>query len=84
MRTTALLILLVVLVSTGEALQCNTLDGDTEECPPGNDEACIRSKSIDLEVMGCATQRFCDAMEAGLAEEGSDDLFLCCTGDLCN
>nr|AEO22599.1 plethodontid modulating factor precursor [Plethodon shermani] len=84
MRTTALLILLVVLVSTGEALQCNTLDGGTEFCPPGNDEACILSKSIDLEFMGCATQRFCDALEAGLTEEGSDDLFLCCTGDLCN
>nr|AEO22607.1 plethodontid modulating factor precursor [Plethodon shermani] len=84
MRTTALPILLVVLASTGEALQCNTLDGGTEECPPGNDEACIRSKSIDLEAMGCATRRFCDAMEAGLAEEGLEDSFMCCTGDVCN
>nr|AEO22589.1 plethodontid modulating factor precursor [Plethodon shermani] len=82
MRTTALLILLVVLVSTGEALQCNTLDGGTEECP-SDDYVCVHYK-YDVEFMGCATQRFCDALGAALTEEGSDDLFLCCTGELCN
>nr|ABI48599.1 plethodontid modulating factor [Plethodon shermani]AEO22618.1 plethodontid modulating factor precursor [Plethodon shermani] len=84
MRTTALLILLVVLVSTGEALRCMVLNGNSRWCPPGNDDACMRYKSIDVEIMGCATQQFCDAWEAALAEEGLEDLFMCCTGELCN
>nr|ABI48738.1 plethodontid modulating factor [Plethodon montanus] len=84
MRTTALLILLVVLVSTGEALRCKVLNENSDWCPPGNDEACMLYKSTGMEFMGCATQRFCDALGAALTEEGSDDLFLCCTGDLCN
>nr|ABI48557.1 plethodontid modulating factor [Plethodon shermani]AEO22623.1 plethodontid modulating factor precursor [Plethodon shermani] len=84
MRTTALLILLVVLVSTGEALRCKTLNENSDFCPPGNDEACMLYKSTGMEFMGCATQRFCDAMEAGLAEEGLEDSFMCCTGDVCN
>nr|ABI48716.1 plethodontid modulating factor [Plethodon kentucki] len=84
MRTTALLILLVVLASTGEALRCKVLNGNSDWCPPGNDDACMRYKSIDLEIMGCATQRFCDAWEAAFAAEGLEDLFMCCTGELCN
>nr|ABI48749.1 plethodontid modulating factor [Plethodon teyahalee] len=84
MRTTALLILLVVLVSTGEALQCNTLDEGTEECPSDDYDACVHYKFEDEEFKGCGIQRFCDTMEAGLAEEGLEDLFMCCTGDVCN
>nr|ABI48642.1 plethodontid modulating factor [Plethodon shermani] len=84
MRTTALLILLVVLVSTGEALQCNTLDGGTEECPSDDYNACVHYKYEDVEFMGCRTQRFCDFVKAALEADGSERTFICCSGDLCN
>nr|ABI48797.1 plethodontid modulating factor [Plethodon websteri]ABI48798.1 plethodontid modulating factor [Plethodon websteri] len=83
MRTTALLILLVVLVSTGEALQCNTLHGKIEECPPDYD-ICAYYKSDDVEMNGCWTQTFCDDSNTALAEEGSEDIVACCSEDLCN
>nr|ABI48619.1 plethodontid modulating factor [Plethodon shermani] len=83
MRTTALLILLVVLVSTGEALQCNTMDGGTEECPP-DDYVCVHYKYEDVEFMGCRTQRFCDVAKAAIAADGSERTFTCCSEDLCN
>nr|ABI48763.1 plethodontid modulating factor [Plethodon yonahlossee]ABI48765.1 plethodontid modulating factor [Plethodon yonahlossee]ABI48766.1 plethodontid modulating factor [Plethodon yonahlossee] len=84
MRTTALLILLVVLVSTGEALQCNTLDGGTEECPSDDYNACVHYKYEDVEFMGCQTQPFCDTVKDALAAEGSEGVFICCSEDLCN
>nr|ABI48774.1 plethodontid modulating factor [Plethodon dorsalis]ABI48780.1 plethodontid modulating factor [Plethodon ventralis] len=83
MRTTALLILLVVLVSTGEALQCNTLDGGTEECP-SDVYVCVHYKYEDAEFMGCRTQRICDDVKAALAADESERTFICCQEDLCN
>nr|ABI48673.1 plethodontid modulating factor [Plethodon aureolus] len=82
MRTTALLILLVVLVSTGEALQCNTLDGGTEECP-SDDYVCVHYK-YDVEFMGCRTQPFCDTVKDALAAFGSEGTIICCSEDVCN
>nr|ABI48809.1 plethodontid modulating factor [Plethodon wehrlei] len=84
MRTTALLILLVVLVSTGEALRCKILNGNSDWCPPGNDDLCMHYKTDSMEFMGCATQRFCDAVKAALLAEGSDEAFMCCYEELCN
>nr|ABI48799.1 plethodontid modulating factor [Plethodon welleri] len=76
MRTTALLILLVVLVSTGEALQCNTVDGGTEECPSDVYDACVHYKSDDEEYKSCGIQEEClDADDATVE---------CCSEDLCN
>nr|AEO22585.1 plethodontid modulating factor precursor [Plethodon shermani] len=83
MRTTALLILLVVLVSTGEALQCNTLDGGTEECPSDDYNVCVHYK-YDVEFMGCRTQPFCDVVKEALAAFGSEGTIICCSEDLCN
>nr|ABI48786.1 plethodontid modulating factor [Plethodon websteri] len=84
MRTTALLILLVVLVSTGEALQCNTLNGGTDECQSDITDVCAHYKSDDVEMNGCWTQTFCDDSNTALAEEGSEDIVACCSEDLCN
>nr|ABI48787.1 plethodontid modulating factor [Plethodon websteri] len=82
MMTTALLILLVVLVSTGEALQCNTMDGEPEECPP-DDYVCVHYK-YEVEFMGCRTQPFCDIVKEDLATDESEGTFTCCSEDLCN
>nr|ABI48621.1 plethodontid modulating factor [Plethodon shermani] len=76
MRTTALLILLVVLVSTGEALQCHTLDGGTEECIPGIYNVCVHYKSEDEEYKSCGIQEKCEDAEGATV--------LCCPEDLCN
>nr|ABI48811.1 plethodontid modulating factor [Plethodon wehrlei] len=84
MRTTALLILLVVLFSTGEALRCKIPNGNSDWCPPGNDDLCISYKPGGMEMMGCATQRFCDVVRAILLAEGSDEAFMCCYEELCN
>nr|AEO22598.1 plethodontid modulating factor precursor [Plethodon shermani] len=83
MRTTALLILLVVLVSTGEALQCNTMFGGTMKCR-ADDSVCMHHKSDEVESMGCSTQSLCEIEKASLGPEGSEDMFICCTEDLCN
>nr|ABI48547.1 plethodontid modulating factor [Plethodon shermani]AEO22579.1 plethodontid modulating factor precursor [Plethodon shermani] len=76
MRTTALLILLVVLVSTGEALQCNTLDGGTGECPSDDYNACVHYKYEDEEYKSCGIQEGCEDAEGATV--------LCCPEDLCN
>nr|ABI48770.1 plethodontid modulating factor [Plethodon dorsalis] len=81
MRTTALLILLVVLVSTGEALQCNTLDGDTEECPSDDYNVCVHYKFEDDEFKGCGIQPECTATES---DESEHPAVICCSEDLCN
>nr|ABI48791.1 plethodontid modulating factor [Plethodon websteri]ABI48792.1 plethodontid modulating factor [Plethodon websteri]ABI48793.1 plethodontid modulating factor [Plethodon websteri]ABI48795.1 plethodontid modulating factor [Plethodon websteri]ABI48796.1 plethodontid modulating factor [Plethodon websteri] len=81
MRTTALLILLVVLVSTGEALQCNTLDGGTEECSTSIYNACVHYKSDDEEYKSCGIQEECTATEG---DESEHPTVLCCSEDLCN
>nr|AAQ13903.1 pheromone Pj-10 isoform F precursor [Plethodon jordani]AEO22588.1 plethodontid modulating factor precursor [Plethodon shermani] len=81
MRTTALLILLVVLVSTGEALQCNTLDGGTEECPSDDYDACVHYKFEDEEFKGCGIQDECTAAED---DEPEYPMVQCCSEDLCN
>nr|ABI48810.1 plethodontid modulating factor [Plethodon wehrlei] len=83
MRTTDLLILLVVLVSTGEALQCNTMDGGTEDCF-SDDYVCVHYKSDEVEFMGCRTQQFCDVVKTALDAEESEGTFTCCSEDLCN
>nr|ABI48773.1 plethodontid modulating factor [Plethodon dorsalis] len=83
MRTTALLILLVVLVSTGEALQCNTMDGGTEECPSDVHNVCVHYK-CEVEFMGCRTQIYCDVVKEALAALESEGTFTCCSEDLCN
>nr|ABI48776.1 plethodontid modulating factor [Plethodon ventralis] len=84
MRTTALLILLVVLVSTGEALRCKIPDEGSDWCPPGSDDLCMHYKTERMEYMGCASQRYCDAVTAVVLAEGSPDDFMCCYEDLCN
>nr|ABI48775.1 plethodontid modulating factor [Plethodon ventralis] len=84
MRTTALLIFLVVLVSTGEALRCKIPDEGSDWCPPGSDDLCMHYKVTGIEMRGCASQRFCDAVKAALEEEGSSNNFMCCYEDLCN
>nr|ABI48805.1 plethodontid modulating factor [Plethodon wehrlei] len=76
MRTTALLILLVVLVSTGEALQCNTMDEGTEECATDVYNACVHYKTDDEEYKSCGIEEEC------LDTEGAT--VVCCTEDLCN
>nr|ABI48779.1 plethodontid modulating factor [Plethodon ventralis] len=81
MRTTALLILLVVLVSTGEALQCNTLDGGTEECPADIAGVCAHYKSDKEEMKGCWIQPECIATES---DESEHPEVICCSEDLCN
>nr|ABI48788.1 plethodontid modulating factor [Plethodon websteri] len=85
MRTTALLILLVVLVSTGEALQCNTMDGGTEECTPGNDAVCMYYKYEDEEYKDCGGPEACKEMEDDFTPDESEHAtFICCSEDLCN
>nr|ABI48640.1 plethodontid modulating factor [Plethodon shermani] len=81
MRTTALLILLVVLVSTGEALKCNTLNGGIDEC---HTDVCAHYKFEGEVIIGCWIQSFCEEDKAALAAEGSEDMFICCSEDLCN
>nr|ABI48803.1 plethodontid modulating factor [Plethodon wehrlei] len=85
MRTTALLILLVVLVSTGEALQCNTMDGGTEECTPGNDAVCMYYKYKEAEYKDCGGPEACQEMEDDFTENEKEfGTFTCCSEDLCN
>nr|ABI48777.1 plethodontid modulating factor [Plethodon ventralis]ABI48778.1 plethodontid modulating factor [Plethodon ventralis] len=83
MRTTALLILLVVLVSTGEVLRCNTMNGGTEECPADIAGVCAHYKSDKEEMKGCWIQAMCDEDKAALAA-GELEEFTCCYEDLCN
>nr|ABI48591.1 plethodontid modulating factor [Plethodon shermani]ABI48625.1 plethodontid modulating factor [Plethodon shermani]AEO22568.1 plethodontid modulating factor precursor [Plethodon shermani] len=85
MRTTALLILLVVLASTGEALQCNIMDGGTEACPPGEEVACMYLKYEEEEFKACGPQELCAEMEDSFTPAESEHAtFRCCTEDLCN
>nr|ABI48790.1 plethodontid modulating factor [Plethodon websteri] len=85
MRTTALLILLVVLFSTGEALQCNTMDGGTEECTPGNDAVCMYYKYEDEEYKACGPRKLCtDTGGSFTPAESEHATFTCCSEDLCN
>nr|ABI48818.1 plethodontid modulating factor [Plethodon cinereus] len=84
MRTTALLILLVVLVSTGEALQCNTLDGSTVECSSGFD-VCVHYKYEDEEFKSCAEPELCKNMKSSFSQHESEHAtFICCPEELCN
>nr|ABI48695.1 plethodontid modulating factor [Plethodon cylindraceus] len=73
MRTTALLILLVVLVSTGEALKCNTLNGGIDEC---HTDVCAHYKFEGEVIIGCWIQEECEDAEGATV--------LCCPEDLCN
>nr|ABI48845.1 plethodontid modulating factor [Plethodon dunni] len=85
MRATALFILLVVLISTGEALECNALDGGTEACTPGNDGVCIHYKYQDDEYKRCGVHGECEEIEGGFTPDESEQAtFRCCTDDLCN
>nr|ABI48822.1 plethodontid modulating factor [Plethodon hoffmani] len=81
MRTTVLLILLVVLVSTGEALQCNTLDGSTVECKPGKGQVCVHFKDEEDEFKSCWAKEDCRDTER---DASGRTIYLCCTEDLCN
>nr|ABI48839.1 plethodontid modulating factor [Plethodon serratus] len=85
MRTTALLILLVVLVSTGEALQCNMLDGSAEECDPGHDAVCMHFSYKEEVYKGCGGPEACEEMEKDFTpDEKENGTFVCCPEDLCN
>nr|ABI48830.1 plethodontid modulating factor [Plethodon richmondi] len=80
MRTTALLILLVVLVSTGEALKCNTLNGGIVQCS-GNGQACVHFKDKEDEFKSCWAKEDCRDTER---DASGRTIYLCCTEDLCN
>nr|ABI48820.1 plethodontid modulating factor [Plethodon hoffmani] len=85
MRTTVLLILLVVLVSTGEALQCNTLDGSTVECKPDFHGVCVHYKYEDEEFKSCAEPELCKNMKSSFTQHESEHAtFICCPEELCN
>nr|ABI48615.1 plethodontid modulating factor [Plethodon shermani] len=80
MRTTALLILLVVLVSTGEALKCNTLNGGIVQCS-GNGQACVHFKDKEDEFKRCCPLEHCMDKEG---DKPRPEMVRCCTQDLCN
>nr|ABI48848.1 plethodontid modulating factor [Aneides ferreus] len=85
MRATVLLVSLVVLVSIGEALECNTMDGGTEVCPPGNDDVCIHYIHEENEFKKCGPLGECERLEGDFtAAELEHALFRCCPADLCN
>nr|ABI48856.1 plethodontid modulating factor [Desmognathus ocoee]ABI48857.1 plethodontid modulating factor [Desmognathus ocoee]ABI48858.1 plethodontid modulating factor [Desmognathus ocoee] len=85
MRTTALLILLVVFVCTGEALKCKKLGGGTEVCPPGNDGVCIHYKYKKEEFKRCGAHGECQEIESSFKPlETANTKFVCCSSDLCN
>nr|AEO22645.1 plethodontid modulating factor precursor [Plethodon shermani] len=82
MRSTALLIVLVALVSTGEALRCYELDGTIVECEPGNDDLCIYYNDGAEEFRRCGMRGECEDIDAVMKTDSTT--FQCCSDDLCN
>nr|AEO22638.1 plethodontid modulating factor precursor [Plethodon shermani] len=80
MRSTALLIVLVALVSTGEALRCYAQDGTILQCTYGNEDLCMNYDDGTVKCKRCGMKDDCD--DADMKREFPT--FFCCRGDLCN
>nr|AHL39272.1 PMF Class III-like B variant 2 [Plethodon cinereus] len=85
MRTAALLIFLVVVVSLGEALQCHFFKEPYAErvadCEPEYD-VCMHFKNPLEELKSCEARENCENMEFSLTRP--EDILKCCTEDFCN
>nr|ABI48851.1 plethodontid modulating factor [Aneides ferreus] len=85
MRATALLVLLVVLVSFGESLKCYYESEGVKRIDECNspDDSCVHVISSKFGVWKtCLLKLFCDDMAE--MEKETFPIHVCCTTDLCN